>query len=94
MGGTGTWLFARRHIARSALPIAVAIASCVPAWLGLASPVATAPTTSRQVDARQVPTFRSGVQLVAVYATVSDTSGRLLPDLPADAFQVFDNGLG
>jgi Ca-activated chloride channel family protein len=37
-------------------------------------------------------TFRSSVQTVAVYATVSDHEGRLVPDLPRDAFQILDNG--
>lgn len=37
-------------------------------------------------------TFRSGVRMVAVYATVSDGEGRLVPDLERRAFQVFDNG--
>ena len=36
--------------------------------------------------------FRSGVQTVAVYATVSDGSGRLVLDLTRDDFQIFDNG--
>ena len=37
--------------------------------------------------------FRSTVQTVAVYATVKDQSGRLVPDLTREAFQVFDNGM-
>ena len=37
-------------------------------------------------------TFRSGVRTVAVYVTVSDAVGRLVPDLERRAFQVFDNG--
>jgi len=39
---------------------------------------------------RQV--FRSGVQTVAIYATVNDREGRLVPDLPREAFTVLDNG--
>ena len=37
-------------------------------------------------------TFRSGVRTVAIYATVSDGEGRLVPDLERHAFQVLDNG--
>jgi VWFA-related protein len=40
----------------------------------------------------QAPTFRSEVRSVALYATVTDADGRLVPDLPRDAFAVFDNG--
>ncbi|OFW07352.1 MAG: hypothetical protein A3H96_05075 [Acidobacteria bacterium RIFCSPLOWO2_02_FULL_67_36] len=36
--------------------------------------------------------IRVGVQTVAVYATVSDAEGRLVPDLTQGDFQVFDNG--
>lgn len=36
--------------------------------------------------------FRSTVDTVAVYATVSDPDGRLVPDLPKDQFQILDNG--
>jgi Ca-activated chloride channel family protein len=36
--------------------------------------------------------FRSGVRTVAVYATVHDREGRLVPDLKQDDFQILDNG--
>jgi len=42
--------------------------------------------------ASQQPTFRSGVRTVAVYATVSDREGRLVPNLEQDKFRVLDNG--
>jgi len=41
---------------------------------------------------QQAPTFRSGVKTVSVYATVADGSGRLVPNLTKDDFQVFDDG--
>ena len=41
--------------------------------------------------AQQQP-FRSGASTVSVYATVTDGSGRLVPDLVAEDFQVFDSG--
>jgi Ca-activated chloride channel homolog len=40
----------------------------------------------------QQPTLRSGARSVAVYATVTDRDGRLVPDLERDAFEVRDNG--
>ena len=36
--------------------------------------------------------IRSGAKTVAVYATVTDKEGRLVPDLERDAFEVRDNG--
>jgi VWFA-related protein len=38
------------------------------------------------------PTFRNDVRTVAVYATVMGKDGRLVPDLPRDAFSILDNG--
>src|SRR4051812_42995355 len=38
------------------------------------------------------PTFKAGNRTVAVYATVTGTDGRLVPDLTREAFSIFDNG--
>jgi Ca-activated chloride channel family protein len=40
---------------------------------------------------RQDP-FRSGARTVAVYATVTDDRGRLVPDLTREDFEIYDNG--
>ena len=40
----------------------------------------------------QPPTFSGVNRTVAVYATVTDTSGRLVPDLTREQFEVDDNG--
>lgn len=40
----------------------------------------------------QQPTFKSGARSVAVYATVTDKGGRLVPDLSRDDFEIRDNG--
>jgi Ca-activated chloride channel homolog len=40
---------------------------------------------------QQVP-FKSGASTVAVYATVTDATGRLVPDLNKDDFEIYDNG--
>ena len=37
------------------------------------------------------PTFRSGTQIVSLFATVTDAQNRLVPDLTQDDFEVFDN---
>ena len=42
--------------------------------------------------AAQEPTFRGANRTVAVYATVTDRDGRLVPDLARDAFTVTENG--
>jgi len=38
------------------------------------------------------PTFSVGNRTVAVYATVTDAGGRLIPDLGRERFQISDNG--
>src|SRR5688572_7869204 len=40
----------------------------------------------------QQPVFRAGVPTVSIYATVVDSSGRLIPNLEQTDFEVFDNG--
>jgi len=40
----------------------------------------------------QEPTFKAGNRSVAVYATVKNADGRLVPDLRRDVFSVLDNG--
>jgi VWFA-related protein len=42
--------------------------------------------------AQQAPAFRAGVQTVPIYATVVDASGRLVPSLEREHFEVLDNG--
>jgi Ca-activated chloride channel family protein len=43
------------------------------------------------VAAQQGPTFRSGTQVVSLFATVFDAQNRLVPDLTEADFEVFDN---
>ncbi len=44
------------------------------------------------LQAQQPPTFTGVNRTVAVYATVTDAGGRLIPDLTRDQFQIDDNG--
>ncbi len=39
----------------------------------------------------QVPTFTSGTRIVPLYVTVTDSQGRLVPDLTKEDFEVLDN---
>src|SRR3954469_22706107 len=39
----------------------------------------------------QQPTFRSGTQTVPLYITVTDSAGRLVPELQKENFQILDN---
>jgi VWFA-related protein len=48
--------------------------------------------TSTVLSAQQAPVFRGGADTVPVYVTVTDKDGRLVPDLPREAFRVSDNG--
>jgi Ca-activated chloride channel family protein len=41
--------------------------------------------------AAQQPTFKAGIQTVSLFATVTDATGRLVPDLSKDDFEIFDN---
>jgi Ca-activated chloride channel homolog len=52
-----------------------------------------AAAASAMLSARaQQPPFRSGARTVAVYATVTEKNGRLVPDLARDVFEIRDNG--
>ena len=42
--------------------------------------------------AGQQPTFRAAVRTVPVYSTALDSSGRLVPDLVQEDFEILDNG--
>jgi VWFA-related protein len=42
---------------------------------------------------QQPPTFGTTTRTIAVYATVTDAQGRLVPDLTRDNFEVDDNGV-
>jgi Ca-activated chloride channel family protein len=48
--------------------------------------ISTTPTS-----ARQQPSFKSGTQIVSIFATVTDAQKRLVPDLAKEDFEVLDN---
>ena len=56
-------------------------------------PVSASPCSRRRRRRFRSPRLlRSSVELTAVTVTVRDGDGRLVPDLPADAFTVFEDG--
>lgn len=57
-------------------------------WALVAAGVAAAVTVSAQQA-----TFKSGTRTVPLYATVLDATGRLVPDLQRDEFEILDNGV-
>ncbi len=48
-------------------------------------------TAAVAVAAQQPPVFRAGTQTVSLFATVTDASGRLIPQLAKEDFEIFDN---
>jgi Ca-activated chloride channel family protein len=58
--------------------------TCACVMLGLA-------TAATQQTPPQ-PTFKTGAQTVAIYTTVTDAEGRLVPDLTREDFEIYDNG--
>lgn len=54
--------------------------------------IASSLLCAQQDGQTQEQVFRSALKAVAVYVTVSDNEGHLVPDLSKDDFEVFDNG--
>jgi Ca-activated chloride channel family protein len=63
----------------------------VPARLACLIAVAQVALFASPSGQQQTP-FKSAVKTVAVYATVTDRDGRLVPDLTQDDFEIYDNG--
>ena len=59
------------------------------ALIAVASAVLAAQT---QPPLRDHRSFRSGVDITTITATVTDRDGRLIPDLTREAFEVFEDG--
>src|SRR3954466_9031984 len=52
---------------------------------------AIAAMMSIALGAQQGPTFKTGTQVVSIFATVTDAQKRLVPNLTQDDFTIFDN---
>jgi VWFA-related protein len=50
------------------------------------------PATAQETTAPQSPTFKAGIEVVTVTATVRDRKGRLVKGLTSQDFEVFDAG--
>ena len=55
--------------------------------------VALAVAASAFSQQDETPLFRSDTRLVALHATVTDKNGKLVTNLPKDAFKVFENNI-
>ena len=60
--------------------------------LPLAVPIALFLAAAVSISAQQQTPFKSGASTVSVYTTVTDSTGRLVPDLTTDDFEIYDNG--
>src|SRR3990172_282990 len=63
----------------------------MPSRLLFSSLGAAALAVSTGLAVPQQPTFRTGTDVVSLFATVTDADRRLVPDLTMDDFEVFDN---
>src|SRR5215471_12580053 len=61
--------------------------------VGSGAAVIAAAVVSLSAQQQQPPpaVFKSGVQTVSVFATVTDQTGRLIPELGKDDFEILDN---
>ena len=78
--GSTTSPFALVTVSLCVLPLAA---------LGTNSPVEGVSPAAR---VQQAPTFRAATKVVALYTTVTDSSGRLVPGLGREDFEVLDEG--
>jgi VWFA-related protein len=91
-----------RRVGRAALVGMAAMCGSALLAHGQPAPTPPAPTPSGSVAPRSAPgapqsvppgqIFRSGVEVITVAATVFDADGHLAPDLPRDAFELYDDG--
>ena len=59
---------------------------------GLAVAVLAWPASARDQEQQPKFTFKTGVELINVAVTVTDASGRFVPNLRADDFQLYEDG--
>src|SRR6185312_4995942 len=57
------------------------------------NPAPPPPQEPPPAGGQQSPSFRSGVELVSLNVTITDSAGRYITDLQQDNFQVFEDGV-
>jgi Ca-activated chloride channel homolog len=73
---------------RARLLMLAAIAAGLAVTVGAHDPAGQQPSPSIRADRP----FKSGVEIISIAATVTDTEGHLVADLPREAFEVFEDG--
>ena len=68
------------------------LSSIVLAGILLAGTAVLATSAKPTAPRQDQPIFKSAVRTVPIYATVVDSSGRLVPDLEREDFAISDNG--
>src|SRR5262245_39443861 len=63
------------------------------ATVGTAISIAALSAQTAPPIQRAPGTLRSSIEVTVVTVTVRDADGRLVPDLPADAFTIYEDGL-
>jgi Ca-activated chloride channel family protein len=86
--------------ALSALAVSAGVVVCAQAPAPPAAPSApsssspsTTPLQSQSSQPGDIRLFRSNIEVISVTATVLDTNGKLVTDLPKEMFEVYEDGI-
>ena len=69
----------------------LAALACAAATLAARSPQTTASATQPPIADNKL--FQSGIEITSITATVTDKEGRLIHDLPREAFEIYEDGV-
>ena len=69
----------------------LAALACAAATLAARSPQTTASATQPPITDNKL--FQSGIEITSITATVTDKEGRLIHDLPREAFEIYEDGV-
>lgn len=61
--------------------------------MSTSSPSSTAPLQSQSPLPPDIRAYRSSIEVISVTATVIDTNGKLVTDLPKEMFEVYEDGV-
>jgi len=71
----------------------LAALACAAATLAARSPQTPASSSASQPPIADGKLFQSGIEITSITATVTDKEGRLIHDLPREAFEVYEDGV-